>query len=85
MIAKKKESNSEKNSGQVIKQNLQMEHSIFFNDDFLEPEKSRFDWWKNNRKNPIILKLAQIYFSIAATSVSSEMLFSKAGLFSNYK
>ena len=81
MVAKKKESNIQNNSSQVMKQNLQKELSIFFNDDLLEPEKSPFDWWKNNRrKYPNIAKLAQIYLSIPATSVSSERLFSKAGL-----
>ena len=81
LLRKKKKSNTQNNSSQVMKQNLQKELSIFFNDDLLELEKSPFDCWKNNRrKYPNIAKLAQIYLSIPATSVSSERLFSKAGL-----
>jgi hypothetical protein len=81
MVAKKKESCLQGDSRKAMEQNLQKEFSIFCNDDLLEPDKSPFDWWKRNcTKYPNVSKLAQTYLSIPATSVSSERLFSKAGL-----
>lgn len=81
MVAKRKESCLQGDSRKAMEQNLQKEFSIFCNDDLLEPDKSPFDWWKRNcTKYPNVSKLAQTYLSIPATSVSSERLFSKAGL-----
>ena len=75
MVVKKKESNTQNNSSQVLKQNLQKE---FFS--------LMMTYW--NQRNPHLIceriteeniKLAKL-LSIQATSVSRERLFSKAGL-----
>jgi hypothetical protein len=40
-----------------------------------------FIWWRENaNKFPELAKLAQIFLGIPATSISSERLFSKAGI-----
>ena len=44
------------------------------------------EWWSRNEKRfPVIAKLAQYYLSVPATSVPSERIFSTAGLILNEK
>ena len=62
------------------------EYENFLKEPQTHHDDDALEWWSRNEKRfPVIAKLAQYYLSVPATSVPSERIFSTAGLILNEK
>ena len=72
---------SHKRSTVSFETKLQTETMLYFTEDALDLESDPLHWWKaNSYRYPHLAALARRYLCIPATSVSSERVFSAAGL-----